>query len=85
MVETVKGIRKIIDIGADLVRCDLIKRILHHAVETGNLQHQRFLTVVGSLMDRNSFQTVSCLLILIQDGFGQWYKEYKGRYFPQRK
>ena len=69
MVETVEGVGKIINIGTDLVRRDLLKGILHHAVETGNLQHQRFLAVVGCLVDGDSLQAVSGLLIFVQDGF----------------
>ena len=69
MVETVEGVGKIVNIRTDLVRRDLLEGILHHAVETGNLKHQRFLAIVGCLVDGDSLQAVSSLLIFVQDGF----------------
>ena len=42
MVETIERIRKVINIGTDLVRRRLFESILHYAVEAAQLQHSAF-------------------------------------------
>ena len=67
MIKMIEIIRQIIDEGADLMRSQLLKCLLNHAVESGQCQHQCFLTLTCRYQNMSLFYRIATRAILVQD------------------
>ena len=67
MIKMIEIIRQIIDEGADLMRSQLLKCLLNHTVESGQCQHQRFLTLTCRYQNMSLFYRIATRAILVQD------------------
>ena len=69
MIETVKFVGQIINVGTDLMGRDLLISLIDRGSKPGQFQHQALFTVAGCQSDLRVFQTAAGSLIFGEDRF----------------